>query len=582
MIYVLIYWIVGVMVNMLLTLLIERTEKHTWVSFLLYWIVFPFIFPLTLLVLKDDISSAFKKMKKKPMETAPSTPLKKQEATETKEDDPFEKEWQAFIKDTMPDKDVTLIERKIVVDNDMVSKDYKKMVMYLEDSPNEMFNAFIKKNHHVISEIFKQWGYFFMYAPKEMETIANYYGTTMPKVKWDASKLLELQGCRLDEPIGTAMAVIEDVDWNDEQDCWVATMRGVQLDAENEHDLTEQIRGYWGILNKKYQEEKKGRSHIRYRMANDNEESNIRYRMAEDNEEPNILFRTAEDNEEPNILFRTAEDNEEPKCHIAADMYGEDWDGAAHTSFSLADDVDDWEEREQKFKVERERKIRETEERKMLHQQPSKSSDESFPLFRHILNEVRKDREIQANDFLIEVEDEDSETLTQEDEQLLREIQERIERLHHSGIRQLLIEQIVGMTVKPSLLQVTADARILLTDYGKEVSMLPIDKAVYIFYLRHPEGISIKSLTDHKDELMMLYARVLGKTKLADKQKASVERLCDPWDNSINEKLSRIRKSFCAEVHESVADNYIIQGARGGIRSITLDEELIELGDWGR
>ena len=138
------------------------------------------------------------------------------------------------------------------------------------------------------------------------------------------------------------------------------------------------------------------------------------------------------------------------------------------------------------------------------------------------------------------------------------------------------------MTVPTSHLEVTPDARILLTDYKKEVQMLPIDKVVYIFYLRHPEGISIKSLADHKEELMALYARVLGKAELTDKQKASVERLCDPWDNSINEKLSRIRKSFCAEVHESVADKYVIQGERGAPRIITLDEEFIELGDWGK
>lgn len=81
---------------------------------------------------------------------------------------------------------------------------------------------------------------------------------------------------------------------------------------------------------------------------------------------------------------------------------------------------------------------------------------------------------------------------------------------------------------------------------------------------------------------MGLYARVTGKTELTDKQKESVERLCDPTDNSINEKLSRIRKSFCAEVHESVAANYIVQGTRGEDRYISLDEELIELGDWGR
>ena len=112
--------------------------------------------------------------------------------------------------------------------------------------------------------------------------------------------------------------------------------------------------------------------------------------------------------------------------------------------------------------------------------------------------------------------------------------------------------------------------------------MLPIDKVVYIFFLRHPEGVALKALSDHKEELLGLYARVLGKTELTDKQHASIARLCDSLDNSINEKLSRIRKSFCAEVHQGVADNYIVQGERGGSRAITLDEELIELGEWGR
>ena len=49
-----------------------------------------------------------------------------------------------------------------------------------------------------------------------------------------------------------------------------------------------------------------------------------------------------------------------------------------------------------------------------------------------------------------------------------------------------------------------------------------------------------------------------------------------------NEKLSRIRKSFCAEVHESVASHYIIQGSRGEERYITLNEELLVADEWLR
>ena len=111
--------------------------------------------------------------------------------------------------------------------------------------------------------------------------------------------------------------------------------------------------------------------------------------------------------------------------------------------------------------------------------------------------------------------------------------------------------------------------------------MLPIDKVVYLFFLRHPEGVALKELGDHKEELTNLYERILGK-RLTQKQVASIKRLCNPLDNSINEKLSRIRQAFRAVAHDSVANCYIVQGERGELRNITLNEELIELGVWGR
>lgn len=139
----------------------------------------------------------------------------------------------------------------------------------------------------------------------------------------------------------------------------------------------------------------------------------------------------------------------------------------------------------------------------------------------------------------------------------------------------------VKMTVEPSPLQVTDDARLILTDYNMEVTMLPIDKVVYIFYLRHPEGVAIKMLEAHKEELIDIYIRILGK-ELTANQRASVERLCNPLDNSINEKISRIRQAFRAVAHDSIANNYIISGSRGEERYIALNEDLIIWNEWGK
>lgn len=566
MIYILIYWLVGVVANMVINFCMERTERYNWKTFLLMWVVLPFVFPLTLFALKDDIMRGFKKKIDRSEKKNTKSINSSHEITEpidmkkTVDDDPFKKEWQEFIKDTMPNEDVKIIERKIVVNNYKVSKDYKKMVMYLEDSRNEMVNAFIGKNHHVISEIFKQWDYDFMYAPKEMEIIANHYDASMPSVEWNASKLLEMQGCQLDEPIGIAMAIIEDIEWGDEQDCWVATLKGVQLDAENEHDLTEQIRGYWRKQNKKYQAEKEERSCLRYRMGDD--------------EKPQRHIVS-----EMETMYYGGPDDEDA-CMVGGNLFTDDGESVQS-------------QRDEELRQVRARKIREAEERKCAM---SKNNERRGGYLSGFVKKIKcLDENKQAKDFLDKRNGElkslrkqepiyspEPETLSEEDEQMLRKIQELVEKLRQRGIKQQLIEQMVRMTVKPSVLQVTDDARLLLTNYDKEVKMLPIDKLVYIFFLRHPEGVALKDLIDHKEELTALYKRVLRCESLTVNQRKSIERLCNPLDNSVNEKISRIRQAFRAVVHDSIADNYVIRGQRGEVRSIALDDEFIGLGVWGK
>ena len=40
--------------------------------------------------------------------------------------------------------------------------------------------------------------------------------------------------------------------------------------------------------------------------------------------------------------------------------------------------------------------------------------------------------------------------------------------------------------------------------------------------------------------------------------------------------------AFRAVTHDSIADNYVITGTRGEERYIALNEEFIELGEWGK
>ena len=108
--------------------------------------------------------------------------------------------------------------------------------------------------------------------------------------------------------------------------------------------------------------------------------------------------------------------------------------------------------------------------------------------------------------------------------------------------------------------------------------MGPLPKAVFLLFLRHPEGIMFKRMSEWKNELLGLYCRCAG--RVADEEvRQSVDKLTDPLSNSLNEKCSRIREAFLREMDDSIACYYYITGSRATPKGIQLDRELVE---WGK
>ena len=477
-------------------------------------------------------------------------------------------EWEELFLRVEPSTELHTVKQRIFCEKRKYIVGINRYVIYLEDKYNPEVNAFIAKYYDDIARNFKRIGFSFIYAPKEVEKVANEYAAPIPDVEWNAETILDLFYCRLHGRIGSILVVFDETRnyrYASPEQSIIGALMGVRLDADTEEGLMAIFKAYWKQLEENYCTS----SMVAY----------CPQITPEDQCRSVTLDLFTEDGESLEYKF-----DEEPQRYIAAEMETQYYGGPESRSVTggllFTDNGESAQaQHDEELRQQRERKIREAESRKMLCQ-PPKSSGGFFSGLARKMKEVANDVDTLANDFLIE--EEHPETLTQEDEQLLREIQERIERLHHSGIRQLLIEQMVRMTVKPSVLRVTDDARLMLTDYNKEVNMLPIDKLVYIFFLRHPEGVALKDMADHKKELTGLYQRVLSIEKLSKTQSKSVDLLCDPLNNSINEKLSRIRQAFRAVAHDSVANCYVIQGERGEKRSITLSDEYIELGAWGK
>jgi len=130
--------------------------------------------------------------------------------------------------------------------------------------------------------------------------------------------------------------------------------------------------------------------------------------------------------------------------------------------------------------------------------------------------------------------------------------------------------------------------KMYLTDLGDlQVNLNPKERALYLVFINHPEGISRRDLVDYKMELLVYYKFFSSKwDKLADKFdennkserdnkiEESLNLLTHPLEDNFMQVLSRIRRKFKDAVGEEQYKTYSIE-PYDGIYKISLDRELI-------
>lgn len=158
---------------------------------------------------------------------------------------------------------------------------------------------------------------------------------------------------------------------------------------------------------------------------------------------------------------------------------------------------------------------------------------------------------------------------------IAEEVREKIHYLIEEGYSPTLIENWIKECVHPGGLTITKDYRIILTKTGKEIVMRPLEKALYLFFLKLEKGCRFKELPQYNDDLLKIYKRV---TVYDDSQENShrISRLVDPLSKSFLEKCSVIRRSFLKETSSIEANHYCITGNRGECRRILLDRDLVK------
>lgn len=177
-----------------------------------------------------------------------------------------------------------------------------------------------------------------------------------------------------------------------------------------------------------------------------------------------------------------------------------------------------------------------------------------------------------------------------------RSIQKQIDSLKAKGYDQLLLEliiknfgtdrlkQLMALGVgKPSTVSITRHYQIFFPEFdNQELKLTPLPKTVFLFFLRHPEGVLFKNLPDYRNELMDIYLKLQPTGDLA-KMRHSIHDLTDPCQNSINEKCSRIKGTLLKMMTPDLARYYFVQSGRGSLKFIPISRfgkaHMVELDD---
>lgn len=183
-----------------------------------------------------------------------------------------------------------------------------------------------------------------------------------------------------------------------------------------------------------------------------------------------------------------------------------------------------------------------------------------------------------AAPFVFDIADNDKDALsTKTNQDLTEEIRFRVLELRKRGVQLCQLQDLVYEQLTLSCLVVTRDFRILLPDFNNmEITMSPLPKAVYLLFLKHPEGILFKELHNYYDELLDIYRQISNRI-IENNIVESIRDVTDPTKNSINEKCARIREAFLKKLNGVQAEYYYITGKRGEPKKITLPRELVDL-----
>ena len=180
------------------------------------------------------------------------------------------------------------------------------------------------------------------------------------------------------------------------------------------------------------------------------------------------------------------------------------------------------------------------------------------------------------------------ERINSEYEQDVKDLRARIVAFiakYHKDPQQVMTMMLEGKVLiggTPGHLLVNGDMKIVLPEYDElEIKMSAMCRTLYILFMKHRvlsgKGIVLKNIDEYRDEIFEIYRLVKPGANERNVEE-SVNNLCDPLSDSLNQKISKANRCVRNVITDKeLAKQYTITGPRGGEYSIGLAPELMTL-----
>ena len=157
--------------------------------------------------------------------------------------------------------------------------------------------------------------------------------------------------------------------------------------------------------------------------------------------------------------------------------------------------------------------------------------------------------------------DEDAASIAAQIKTLLRQLRTK-------GVTDKEIDTLLAEDYKPGRAYVDSTGMLVLPDEGNtKIKLTPMERTLYILFLRYPEGINADELWRYWDELCDIYG---SQTVYDDKDliEDAVEGICDEEKVTWYTNVSRIKRKITDRLGKRVAEQYIIRRGNDGLYKI--------------